>query len=110
RDELLYSEAAELQRNEAGMIGIYNMNRRTWQLGEVPHDDRPVYQGYSRNQLNSGLDLIKNPRGWKFPFDALIPADSDIALVTAAAEFFAGSSLHIEEFEGQLKVTGPGYY
>lgn len=90
--------------------GYYNYPNREWTMGELPYADRPVFAGYSQNQMAPAFDLVKDSEHWKNPIDKVIPADSDTNLIHAAVAFYTGSHAEFTPVDDGLRVTADGYY
>ncbi len=112
RDEYSSVPHLELTSIDDGntVVGVFDMATKKWLVGNVHHDDRPVFGGYSRNELSPAFDRVRDPKNWKNPIDKVMPPDIDQDLVGAAIAFFAGSEAHFEPTAEGIRVTAPGYY
>lgn len=108
RATYLSLEFGELRTDKT--VAIYDYRRGEWTIGNVDHDDRPVFQGYTRNQMKPAFDMVKNAEHWKNPIDAIVPKDTDTSLICAAIGFFAGSVAEVEEVSEGYRITANGYF
>jgi hypothetical protein len=79
------------------------------QLDDV---ETPIYNGYSRAQLQSAFDRVRPAGSWKNPIEAYFPQLSaeDFKAIDAALVFFCGCHASMVNTSGIVKVTAPGYY
>lgn len=67
--------------------------------------------GYRMEQLASAFDRVCNPRDWKAPIQAVIPAEL-MPVVEQAVLWFTGTAPVFESLAGEpdrLVVRAPGY-
>lgn len=68
---------------------------------------------FSQEQLGKAFDMVKNPKGWKFPIKAVIdnPGKKNLACLEEAISHFTGGFATITELKnGKLRVKAQGYY
>jgi hypothetical protein len=73
-------------------------------------DDEPIFHDYSRRQLTEAFALVKDRANWKMGIDAVVPPDTDLALVDAAVIFFTGGPIESVRTPDGFRVTSEGYY
>ncbi|WP_162814998.1 hypothetical protein [Erythrobacter aureus] len=112
RDE--YCSVPSLELSLAGgeetTIGVFDMEAKMWLVGDIPLDERPIFSGFTRNQLSEAFEKVRDPNNWKHPIDKVMPADLDQNLTSAAVAFFAGSETAFEQVPEGVRVTAAGYY
>ena len=67
--------------------------------------------GFTQERLARAFDRVRNPRDWKGPIRAIIPAD-DRRAVQEAVMWFTGTLPVFRRVPGEtawLAVTAPGY-
>jgi hypothetical protein len=78
------------------------------------HPERPredAFDGYTQTELDEAFDLVKDPRNWKLPINAIVPKDTDLRAVSAAVAHFTGGGCETtQQADGTVRVTGAGYY
>jgi hypothetical protein len=72
-------------------------------------DDKLVYLGYTRNQLEAAFKKVQNKTHWKNPISAII-SEGDVNVVGAAIDFYTGGGAEFSTHSKGVRVTAPGYY
>ena len=72
-------------------------------------DNKPIFAGFSRNQLAEAFEKVQDKKHWKNPIDAIIQKE-DISIVNAAIDFFAGGGAVFSIHHKGTRVTAPGYF
>lgn len=83
---------------------------RAW--GQDPEEEVRVAGGHKLVDLHMAMDRVQDKDNWKMPvvFTGRFTREQ-IAVTTAAIQFFAGSWSDFEPLgKGQYRVTAPGYY
>jgi hypothetical protein len=70
----------------------------------------PVFDGYTRDQLQAAFNLVKDPANWKLAVDAVVPDGTDLHAVESALLFYCGSPPDILRVDGGHRVIAAGYY
>lgn len=65
---------------------------------------------YTQEQLEQAFDLVADKKHWKNPINAVIPLESDQALIREAVIHFTGSVPTFVRTSKGIKVTANGYY
>lgn len=75
------------------------------------YNDKPVFGGYTHDQLSDAFDSVADKGNWKLAIDAIVGSDADRRMIADAVIYFAGSIADFEELEdGTFRVTADGYY
>lgn len=69
-----------------------------------------VFQDYTRGELRETFELVQNKEHWKAHIDAMVPADTCTARVTAAVVFFAGCEPKFTYLPEGIRVQAVGYF
>jgi hypothetical protein len=77
---------------------------------KVPAKEEIVSGGYTRTQLSSAFDLVKDPKDWKNKINAVVAPDADTDCITQAVIFFTGSVPSIVKTKNGFNVRAAGYY
>jgi len=69
--------------------------------------------GYSEAELSAAFNKVASPINWKYPVDALLPADTsaaELAAVEFAVVFYAGCVPTVTWTPFGFNVKAVGYY
>ena len=66
--------------------------------------------GYTQEELQEAFRTVQSPKGWKFPINKVVPADTDMDRLIFALGYFAGGGADYVETPRGYRVTAPGYY
>lgn len=72
--------------------------------------NKPVFGGYTDDELRAAFALVKTPGNWKLPVDAVVPADADRDAIDAAVAYFTGGGAEFMKVPAGWRVLAAGYY
>ena len=76
-----------------------------------PGTEKKVFGRYTQQELDAAFKLVKSKRGWKYPINAVVPADK-VGVCCAAINYFGCGQVKTR-LSSTLKftrITAPGYY